>query len=162
MPATETRKMTKQRLFNVSMIFILMGCASFVPINGQNLEKHTWKNRILVFKTTNSASQIYQQQVKEFENSEAELKDRKFILYKVTEDDFESIDYTKDALTDSGSTSGTSLEKIFNAQEQFEVVLIGLDGGVKLRQTEVLSKEDLYGIVDAMPMRRSELNRKNK
>ncbi|WKK67521.1 DUF4174 domain-containing protein [Lutimonas zeaxanthinifaciens] len=154
--------MTRHRLFKVSMFLILMGCASFVPINGQNLEKHTWKNRILVFKTTDSALQIYQQQVKEFENSEAELKDRKFVLYRITGADFERIDYTKDALTDSGSISGTSLEKIFNAQEHFEVVLIGLDGGVKLRQTEVLSKEDLYGIVDAMPMRRSELNRKNK
>ncbi|MCA0931770.1 DUF4174 domain-containing protein [Lutimonas saemankumensis] len=154
--------MTKQRLFKVSMIFILMGCASFVPIKGQNLEKHTWKNRILVIKTTNKTSEIYQQQVKEFENSEAELKDRKFVLYKVTGDDFESIDYTQEASTNSGNISGTSLEKIFHAQEHFEVVLIGLDGGVKLRQTEVLSKEDLYGIVDAMPMRRSELNRKNK
>ena len=89
------------------MIFILMGCASFVPINGQNLEKHTWKNRILVFKTSESASEIYQQQVKEFENSEAELKDRKFILYKINGADFESIDYTKEASTDSGNISGT-------------------------------------------------------
>lgn len=41
----------------------------------------------------------------------------------------------------------------------FEVLLIGLDGGVKLRQAEVLSNEKLFGRIDQMPMRRRELQR---
>lgn len=46
---------------------------------------------------------------------------------------------------------------IFSAKNEFEVILIGLDGSIKLRQMEVLSKEDLIAIIDAMPMRKSEI-----
>ena len=137
-----------------------MGCASFVNLNAQNLEKHTWKNRILVVKTSDSASEIYQEQIKEFRNATDELKVRKFVLYKITGDDFELINFTNGELNDSGKIAGKSIGKILNDKENFEVILIGLDGGIKLRQTEVLTKEDLFNIVDAMPMRRSELSRK--
>jgi hypothetical protein len=39
----------------------------------------------------------------------------------------------------------------------FSVVLIGKDGGEKLRRTTPLSPEELFAIVDAMPMRRAEI-----
>jgi len=42
----------------------------------------------------------------------------------------------------------------------FEILLIGLDGGVKLRQDEVIDTETLFARIDAMPMRRQELNNK--
>ena len=39
----------------------------------------------------------------------------------------------------------------------FSIVLIGKDGGEKLRRTTPLSPEELFAIVDAMPMRRAEM-----
>ena len=39
----------------------------------------------------------------------------------------------------------------------FEVVLIGLDGGIKLRQTKLVSLDKLFTLIDGMPMRRNEL-----
>lgn len=152
--------MIRQKLFPVSLFLIMMGCASFVNLTAQNLEKYTWKNRILVIKTSDSASEIYQKQIKEFSNSADELKDRKFVLYKITGDDFELIDFTNPEMSDAGNIAGKPLEMILNDKENFEVILIGLDGGIKLWQTEILSKEDLFSTVDAMPMRRNELSNK--
>lgn len=160
--AQKQKKMKKHQFLQMSMFLIMIGCASFVNLNAQNLEKHTWKNRILVVKTSDSASEKYQEQIKEFRNADEELKDRKFVLYKMIGDDFESIDYTNRELIDAGKTEGKQIGKTLNNQENFEVILIGLDGGVKLQQTEVLRKEALFKIVDAMPMRRNELNRKNE
>jgi hypothetical protein len=40
--------------------------------------------------------------------------------------------------------------------KSFSVVLIGKDGGEKLRRATPLSPEELFAIVDAMPMRRAE------
>jgi hypothetical protein len=37
------------------------------------------------------------------------------------------------------------------------VLLIGLDGEVKLRQSQVATNEQLFGLIDSMPMRRAEL-----
>lgn len=41
--------------------------------------------------------------------------------------------------------------------KSFSVVLIGKDGGEKLRRAIPLSPEELFAVVDAMPMRRAEM-----
>jgi hypothetical protein len=40
---------------------------------------------------------------------------------------------------------------------RFGIVLVGRDGGVKLRSRDVLSLDRLTGTIDAMPMRRREM-----
>lgn len=52
-----------------------------------------------------------------------------------------------------------SMRELHN-QTGFEVVLVGKDGGVKKRKTELLTPEELFDIIDAMPMRQGEV-RKN-
>ena len=42
----------------------------------------------------------------------------------------------------------------------FTIILVGKDGGEKHRTTTVLQPQELFSIIDAMPMRRSEM-RKN-
>jgi len=44
----------------------------------------------------------------------------------------------------------------------FQVLLIGKDGGVKLRSSEPVSMKDLFGLIDSMPMRQQEMESKNK
>ncbi|MGF1501491.1 MAG: DUF4174 domain-containing protein [Paracoccaceae bacterium] len=43
--------------------------------------------------------------------------------------------------------------------EGFTVILVGLDGGEKFRETEVVDPDRLNALIDAMPMRRNELRR---
>jgi hypothetical protein len=43
--------------------------------------------------------------------------------------------------------------------DSFEVLLVGKDGGVKFRSSEVVSPEEIFRLVDAMPMRREEMRR---
>ena len=47
--------------------------------------------------------------------------------------------------------------------DSFRLILIGLDGGVKLNQRTIINRKTLFSIIDSMPMRRSELrnNRTN-
>jgi len=44
----------------------------------------------------------------------------------------------------------------------FQVLLIGKDGGVKLRSREPVSVNDLFGLIDSMPMRQQEMESKKK
>ena len=41
----------------------------------------------------------------------------------------------------------------------FEVLLVGKDGGVKLRSDRPVRAEDLFALIDTMPMRRQEMTR---
>ena len=42
----------------------------------------------------------------------------------------------------------------------FAFVLIGKDGGVKLVRKTPITRRELYGVIDAMPMRRDEMRRR--
>ena len=142
------------------MFLIILGGLSFVNVKAQNLEKHSWKNRILLVKASDTTSEIYQEQIKEFENAPEEMRVRKFVLYKMVGETYDMVNFEEPALNDSGKVNGKPIGKSLNDKENFEVILIGLDGGIKLQQTKLLTKEALFNIVDAMPMRRSELNKK--
>lgn len=41
----------------------------------------------------------------------------------------------------------------------FTFILVGRDGGEKLRSSEVVNAEKLFGLIDAMPMRKDEMRR---
>jgi hypothetical protein len=43
--------------------------------------------------------------------------------------------------------------------DRFAVLLVGKDGGVKLRSSRPVSAEDLFALIDTMPMRRREMTR---
>lgn len=45
----------------------------------------------------------------------------------------------------------------FDAGAAFSVALIGKDGGEKARRAQPISSEELFALVDAMPMRRAEM-----
>ena len=47
---------------------------------------------------------------------------------------------------------------VLHMGDGFEAVLVGKDGGVKLRRTAPVSATELFGTIDAMPMRQGEMN----
>ena len=46
-----------------------------------------------------------------------------------------------------------------NSSSRNEIVLIGKDGGVKLR-TDTLNPDEIFGLIDSMPMRKQEMTEK--
>ena len=148
-------------VLKIRLIITMLMFTSAMILHGQNLNKHKWKNRILIIKTSDIQSYKYQKQLKEFSNSAEDMTDRKFILYKLIGDNFELIDYKKNVLMDSGKVSESIIKNFLNKKENFEVLLIGLDGEVNLQQTEILIKDELFRVTDSMPMRRYELGNKS-
>lgn len=56
-------------------------------------------------------------------------------------------------------SADSALRRDVRAPEGFAVVLVGKDGGVKLRRSSPIPFADLAATVDAMPMRRDEMRR---
>jgi len=106
----------------------------------------------LVIYTVNDASELYAQQINELIKDKKGLDDRKLVLYSV-----------KPSLVKKGWEYGewevrnNPLDDILSTDGNFEVILIGLDGTVKLRQDQVLKLEKLFKTIDSMPMRQQEL-----
>jgi len=151
----------KTTMNNTILIKVILLLTSFSCMNthAQNLEKHTWKNRILIIKTVDAESEKYKEQITAFKNSREEFIDRKLILYKIVNHNFTLTNYKNSSLNYSGKVSRKLAESMLNKNENFEIILIGLDGGIKLQQTEILTKQDLFSIIDSMPMRSNEIRK---
>lgn len=97
----------------------------------------------------------------EFTNIAQELNDRKMIIYHITEDQYRLIDYSsKCEHSEWFDRNEKGKSKIKYTDENFKVTLVGLDGGIKMETTKLFPKEELFELIDSMPMRRAELKRK--
>lgn len=141
-------------------IFIILsfGCMNS---HAQDLNSHQWENRIIIVKTTDIASEKYQQQIKIIHGSMEGMIERRIVLYGIIKEHFTFINYKSCTLDNAGKVHG-KLAKMLNNNAAFEVILIGLDSGIKLRQTEILTQKQLFDKVDSMPMRSNEIRRKQK
>lgn len=120
----------------------------------QDVKKHKWENRVLLVFTHIKNDEIFNKQISNLLKEKKGLTERKLIIYQFVKDQY-SINFDSKWLL-----SSLKKRKYKTESENFKVVLIGLDGGVKLEQTSFLSTKKLFTIIDGMPMRRNEIRNK--
>ncbi|MCP4884145.1 MAG: DUF4174 domain-containing protein [Flavobacteriales bacterium] len=145
----------------IRLLFSVIAYLFLINLNGQNLEQHEWNDRILIVKAESEASKTYQNQIEELRNSSSALKERKLMIYQVIGNKYELVDYDNPEIIGSGEVSNQMNVNILNKKIPFEIILIGLDGGIKLKKSDIIRKEELFNLIDSMPMRSSELSNKN-
>ncbi|WP_375172676.1 DUF4174 domain-containing protein [Pseudooceanicola sp.] len=59
-------------------------------------------------------------------------------------------------LTDTSPEADSLMREKLNP-EGFTMLLVGKDGGIKMRTQDVMSPEEIFATIDAMPMRRQEM-----
>ena len=145
---------TVAMLFRLLLISMIFSCNNS-PMNAQLLNDYRWENRIVLVMTNDETLETYQKQLQLLASS-TEMKERKLLICKVMPNQYtlglDNFDWIK---------TSELYRKFHSKNTDFEVILIGLDGGVKLRQTDILTTEKLFSTIDVMPMRRAELKRKN-
>ncbi|QYA25062.1 DUF4174 domain-containing protein [Gramella sp. MT6] len=129
---------------------------AFKSMSAQSLSEYQWENRLLVIFTEAEDSKEYKEQVKELESEIIGLKDRKLLIIQSLPQKHKTV-----LPEESGWKDSNLYQKMKKSGESFEVILIGLDGGVKLRQNEVLETKKLFDLIDSMPMRQAEMRREN-
>jgi hypothetical protein len=124
-------------------------------MSAQDLSQHEWKDRLLLVLTTENSKELYKEQMDLFKDNIAGLEERKLVIYSVMPEK-----YKKGIQAEKWMESTRLNDRYREGGKEFEVILLGLDGRVKLRQSEILSIEKLFRTIDAMPMRRNELRNK--
>lgn len=140
----------------MKLFILLIGIISFQSMNAQNLTEYQWENRLVVMFSQSEKSPAVEKQLKNLEEKSEGLKERKLKI-------IHSIPGRQRIIFPSSSEWQDS--ELYSTMKQkntgFEVILIGLDGGVKLRQTEILENQRLFDLIDSMPMRKAEMRRNN-
>jgi len=155
--------MSQNKKLVIKLSLVVLGALMQLNLNGQNMEKYKWQNRILIIKSPTKQDLKYLAQTKEYNNSNIEFKERKLLVYEIVGDKYRLTDYQKSKEKSQWQDLLEKNETVLDSLSEFEVILIGLDGGVKLKKRDVLIKEDLFKTIDRMPMRLRELREeKNK
>jgi hypothetical protein len=111
-----------------------------ILMNMQNIDD---PRQVLIFYRP-AAGEIYLQQVKEFDQHKVGLGERDIQLKKFKVDTVKATviaDYKIDS------------------NQDFTLILIGRDGGEKFRSNKFVKSEELFAIIDVMPMRRAEMKK---
>ena len=118
-------------------------------------EDFKWKNRLLLLFAPSSNNPMIQQQYDLLEADQSGLNDRDLLIFQIFSD--------RVAGHEAGQfSSAQKLRQQYRiSEDEFAVLLIGKDGSEKLRKRgELLEQQELYGTIDAMPMRRREMQEK--
>lgn len=113
----------------------------------QTLRESRWQKRVLLVAAPNATQVDFRQQQALLAAAKTQLNNRDFMVVNLFYDQL------------------TAADQQFLAQKTsirpptFAVVLIGKDGDVKEKSTQVITPAALFSIVDKMPMRRKEIQR---
>lgn len=130
-------------LFSLMNPWIFFGLASLFSASActqkndasRDLKDAKWDKRVLVIHDPNSDPDLRQK----LQQQESQMKDRDLIV--IPADDI-------------------LRQKFAITSEDLTVVLIGKDGGEKLRQTDEIDFTEIHSLIDRMPMRRQEIKEK--
>ena len=125
------------------------------------IESYRWKHRILLLIRDAKSNTSYQEQLVALGEIDSEFEARKLLVVDVRKNGYRTINAGETGQEKEAWNSSTSLYATYGLREEaFCIVLIGLDGGVKLQQIERVTRRELFDIIDAMPMRRAEIKTK--
>jgi hypothetical protein len=127
------------------------------PIMAAPLAQFQWDKRVLVLLAEAEAGDL-NRQIDMLLRAEPGLQERDMVVLAVRGQNVEAV---------FGNAAGLDAQAIQASiggddAELFEAVLIGKDGGVKQRWPQPVSPEELFAVIDAMPMRASEMRREEK
>lgn len=143
--------MIRFRILLISIMF-----STNFTVNAQNLSSHQWNDRLIIILANDQSSQTLKDQILELKKSQSGLNERRIIVYKAVPGKYQKgLESVK-----AWEISSNFYEGMKETSADFEVVLIGLDGGVKLRRMEFLKSDELFGVIDQMPMRQAEMKSK--
>lgn len=112
----------------------------------------TWEKRVLLVFSPDQQNADYQRQQGILQEINEGLNKRDMIVIHAFVDDRVLLDQQ------SHAQSATSFYRRFAVNsDEFRVILVGKDGTVKLDRDSAVSGEDLFALIDSMPMRRHEM-----
>ncbi len=117
----------------------------------KDLADHRWQNRLVVVFAPSVGHPLAEAQTRALLDLKPCARARDVVVVGV---------YAVDVLIDGTPTTmydSAGLRSHFGIDANDAVVLlVGKDGGVKLRRTAPISAQELFGLIDAMPMRMRE------
>ncbi|MEM9856123.1 MAG: DUF4174 domain-containing protein [Bacteroidota bacterium] len=115
------------------------------------LEPYQWKNRVILIYSNDQEQMADQLDV--FTSEKSGFLDRDLVVFSLNADS--GVNPAENPLSEAEYK--WLMKQYFTNMENFGVVLIGKDGGVKLESSVPVRTAKLFDLIDSMPMRIHEM-----
>lgn len=145
------------RTMTVLSLFFLTYCSVLYADNP--LESYQWQKRVLLVFTPSLDHTTFKQQKDIIEEHKAAMVERDTVVWTLV--------HGATVLTETPSLSNLTSEEFYKKfhvmRDRFTVILLGKDGGEKLRKVDtVVGQKELFTLIDSMPMRQLEIDERRK
>jgi hypothetical protein len=143
-----------------AIFFVLVILSAWNPreTSSMDLTQFQWKNRLLFIFAQDGSHPFFKDLQNQIIAQKAEVDDRDLIVFEVP--------VQGPARMNSMPLDPKNADSIRNhfavSDDAFSLILVGKDGGIKLRRNEPVDLTDVFGLIDSMPMRRREIKQKNQ
>ncbi|NTV42481.1 MAG: DUF4174 domain-containing protein [Syntrophobacteraceae bacterium] len=123
-----------------------------------DFEQFQWKNRLLFVFAPESTNPLFERLQREISTRKHEVDDRDLVIFEILE-----LGISKMNGTQLDPHTAPSLRKRFDiSPKTFTLILVGKDGGVKLKRNDHVKLEEIFRLIDSMPMRQDEMRQKGQ
>lgn len=127
------------------LLLSLFGLLSAFQTDDDPLARYRWKHRLVLVFAPDAASPDRAEQRRLLQDRQTDADERDLVLLDVLPD----------------SPDAATLRQRFNVKpDEFRVLLIGKDGGEKLRREKPVPPKEFFDRIDSMPMRQGEMRGK--
>jgi hypothetical protein len=140
----------------MAITFLIM--LTSLPVLGADLTSYRWKNRLLLVFSPTESDPGFAAFDPNVSRELAAVKDRDLIVFRVFEKGPSRVDEHP-----LSSEDAQNLRRRFEVGPgRFTVILIGKDGGVKMVREHRAELQEIFDLIDSMPMRQREMREKGK
>lgn len=123
-------------------------------VYAQNITDYQWKNRLVFLVGDAVDTPAMRSQLGAFSKKADALEERDILLFQLTPKEVVISNGAKTKLSPDATYRYLSIPKSFKG-----VLLVGKDGGVKLKRDFNVQSEVIFTLIDGMPMRKSEIKK---
>ena len=121
------------------------------------VKEHLWKDRVLIVTASSPTNVGYKRQDQLLMKGRKGMKERDLVIYRLYSDHWLNPDNHR-----ISEEQAKAMYRAFDIDpDTFSVLLIGKDGGIKMRRDDIVSTREFFQLIDSMPMRQQEM-RKSK
>ncbi|MGD9412785.1 MAG: DUF4174 domain-containing protein [Desulfobacterales bacterium] len=142
------------------IFFILIGLTVWAPeeILSMDLAQFQWKNRLLFIFAQDVSHPLFKGLQSQIAAQKAEVEERDLIVFEVPAQG--------PARMNTNPLDQQEADSIRNhfavPSNAFSLILVGKDGGIKLKRSDQVDLSEVFGLIDSMPMRQREMRQKSQ
>ncbi len=123
------------------------------PFRDFDMNRYTWKNRPVLLFAPKVEDKRFQQMKQQVNTLKEGIEDREIVVIEILQEG-----QSKAEGRPLPDDKVTALRKQYDIEpDKFALLLVGKDGGIKARWFEPIDVKQIFGNIDAMPMRQREM-----